>query len=108
MPEASASAPEISGSLPEVSGDVSVPAVGGGLDGIVAEPSIDVDASLPSPSGDLPGERKSLGFEYFSRLVLLCVAYWASRGICDARVLNLCCICFTDADQCSVLAPEQV
>ena len=52
--------PGISASLPEVSGDVSAPSTGG-IDFDVAVPSVGVDASAPSASIDVPGERRTAG-----------------------------------------------
>ena len=70
VPEVSASMPDMSGSLPEVSGKVAVPSVGGGGDVNVSAPSVDVDASLPSASMDLPGECTAFGLRFLAVVVL--------------------------------------
>ena len=61
VPDVSAPMPNVSGSLPEVPGDVSAPSAGG-IDFDVAVPSVGVDASAPSASVDLPGERRAAFF----------------------------------------------
>ena len=60
VPDASVPVPNVSGSLPEVSGDVSVPSAGG-VDFDVSVPSVGMDASAPSASIDVPGERRTAG-----------------------------------------------
>lgn len=82
-PDAGASVPGISGSLTEVSGDVSVPSVAGGLDVGVAAPSVDVEGSLPSASGDLPGEWETFRFCWPAACVrMFLVLVFVGRGWC--------------------------
>ena len=100
--------------MPEVSGDVSLPSVGG-VDVDVDAPSVDVGASAPSASLDLPGECKLLLVGFWI-IVVLSFGHvnmlHARRTLCVGKVCSCMKLHYrrtsSDADMYSHLVPPCV